>query len=176
LEKDVASSAGDDKFWTALENQYDGIWETLTSCARSVPDKDREGKTAILRLSFLLSDFRGNVLSWLLDKLSEQHKELRKEMKTYAEESEKYQEAQRNYIGKLESYARDSLREQGFLQTLALLKALTPPRLPQVTSHLRSATERSPGREPRCALHRSAHDHRADVHQLLLKHGNGESG
>jgi hypothetical protein len=142
MEKDLDSSAGEEKFWREYGQSYDGIWDAWTTCTgAAVHAKDASAQAATLTLAVVIADFRGNALAWMVKQLSEQREKYRKEVIAYIEETHKYEEAQQKYVGDLERYARQmeqhqaqTERQRSFLQTLLLLKALSAPSAPQVVS------------------------------------------
>jgi len=140
MEKELDSSAGDEKFWREYGQSYDGIWDTWTACTgATVQAKDAPAQTATLTLALVIADFRGNALAWMVKQLSEQRENYRKDVIAYIEENHKHEEAQQKYVGELERYARQmehqqaqTERQQAFLKTLLLLQALSAPPAPQV--------------------------------------------
>jgi hypothetical protein len=140
MEKELDSSAGDEKFWREYGQSYEDIWDTWTACTGAITQaKDNSALTANLTLAVMIADFRGNALAWMVKQLSEQREKYRKDVIAYIEENQKHEETQKKYVGELERYARQmeqqqaqTKRQQAFLKTLLQLQALSAPNAPQV--------------------------------------------
>ena len=113
MEKDLDSSAGEEKFWREYGQSYDGIWDTWTACtAATVQAKDTSAQTATLTLALVIADFRGNALAWMVRQLSEQREKYRKDVMAYIDKTHKYEEAQQKYVEDLARYARQMEHQQ----------------------------------------------------------------
>lgn len=133
LDREVDAVSSDTKFWEQINKIYPVIWTVLTPCAGAVTASgNAKAEAGILSLSFLLANLRGDVLAWLVQAVSNQHKKLGKAVDDYVAQNQRYLEAQQKYIHDLEQYARQAEQRRAFADTLALLMALTPPASPKV--------------------------------------------